>query len=953
MATVTPNRPEERVAHPLHRLRQAIRTYVTLEGLAVTALYLALWFWIGLLLDYGFFKLFTIDWVQELPRPFRAGLLVLLLAGLAAVALLKVGVRLFREFRAPALALVLERRFPDLLGDRLITAVELADPRLADRYGMSQAMIDQTVSDAAERVEQLALPDVFDWSRLRRLGTAVLALTAGVFLLVGTGYCAFTGTANVGRFVNQFGDTAAIWFERNVLLFDTIWPRRAQLELVDFPGDEIRVGRDAPPPTLRVRALKWVVADHDRHRAPEGWRSLSWADLTPALLGAGLPAVSLPEGWAEGTVDQVELRLARPEAAGTLPAETAEAVRQVLERLRERAASPGMSRRLRELAVPTGVEVLYRGATTKSEQGLPPGANYEFAGTVANLRETLRFTVRGEDYNTPAKRIVVVPPPALVELAADEAQPAYLHFLPPADGSAEDLRGKRAVFKSRPVSLTGEKSTVQVPAGTDLVLTGRTDKPLKADGGVRLVPYKAGAPPIPLEVDRLDLQTFALRIPSVNTALDFVFEFTDTDQVTGRRHVEVRPAHDAAPEVDVQVEVIRKVNQAYLVTAKALVPFSGKVRDDRGLSAVEYAYTVEKVEAPTEARASLSLAVGAAGAGGVAPSLPFLALLRPTVGPAPVEDAGRQAQGVPLTTFDKLRREQAAKALTRARLEELLTRPPEANLLKSFDLDPELEVFNVGRLSLAAGDDKSLPQSHRLRLWVAATDNNVETGPGVGQSKEKFTFLVVSENELLAEIAKEEEGLHVKLEEAVNRLKDGKIKLDKIAQELADLKPDEFSPLARRTEEVQEAASRSGDTAREVLTDYTRILKELRANQVQTGMINKVSDKICEPLDAALNVDFVQTDDALRELLRTLEAKTADPRAAGAARERLQALIDRLNGVLENMGDITTLNKLITALVQIEKREREEYDRLKELLREKEKKLLDVLDDVSKPKDKP
>jgi hypothetical protein len=52
------------------------------------------------------------------------------------------------------------------------------------------------------------------------------------------------------------------------------------------------------------------------------------------------------------------------------------------------------------------------------------------------------------------------------------------------------------------------------------------------------------------------------------------------------------------------------------------------------------------------------------------------------------------------------------------------------------------------------------------------------------------------------------------------------------------------------------------------------------------------------------------------------------------------------------MGDVTTINKLITALVQIEKREREEYDRLKDLLRKKEEDLLGPLDTPPKPKEK-
>ena len=64
----------------------------------------------------------------------------ILVAGLLAVVVVKVILRLVREFRDSALALVLERRFPRQLGDRLITAVEMADPHLAKKYGYSQQM---------------------------------------------------------------------------------------------------------------------------------------------------------------------------------------------------------------------------------------------------------------------------------------------------------------------------------------------------------------------------------------------------------------------------------------------------------------------------------------------------------------------------------------------------------------------------------------------------------------------------------------------------------------------------------------------------------------------------------------------------------------------------------------------------------------------------------------------
>src|SRR5712692_3630199 len=309
MATVTPRPPvrsreesQRRVASPLERLRGAIRLYVTAEGAAVFLLYLALWFWIGLLLDYVFFKVTGIDWVQVLSHGFRLGLLLVLLAGLLAVVAVKVVLRLVREFREAALALVLERRFPNLLGDRLITAVELADPRVADKYGYSQAMVEQTIHDAAERVEKVPVNEVFNWRRLTRAFVLVAGLTFGVYALVGAGFWVYHALKSeetaakhrregLGDFAGRLGDVAGIWFERNVLLADTIWPRRAYLELLDFPGDERRIGRDAPPPSLRARAYKWVVADSNRERAPEGWRALQWDELAKVVSLVHVPEV--------------------------------------------------------------------------------------------------------------------------------------------------------------------------------------------------------------------------------------------------------------------------------------------------------------------------------------------------------------------------------------------------------------------------------------------------------------------------------------------------------------------------------------------------------------------------------------------------------------------------------------------------------------------------------------
>ncbi|HLJ93669.1 MAG TPA: hypothetical protein VKU02_10815 [Gemmataceae bacterium] len=921
MATVTDPKAsfqredsERRVRHPLQRLRSTIRSYIAAEGFAVLGLYLALWFWIGLLLDFGFFKVFGVDWVQLLPYSLRAVMLAGLVTGLVALVAFKVLLRLLREFRDSALALLLERRFPTVLGDRLITAVELADPRKAARYGYSQPMVDQTIRDAADRVDRLEVAQVFDWRRLRRYAVAVVFLTLGIFLLVGTVSCLAARTG-VRSFLVGFQNVSSIWFERNILLANTIWPRKCHLELVNFPeSGDLRVGRNASPPGLRVRALKWVLADST---APEGWRALRWSDLGPNLLGSDAPSVPLPEDWQQWSVDRIESQLENREVVATLNGDMVSALRNVFERLEERAESLGMARRLRKLTIPNQVVVYYRGETVRSEQTLKKQSDSEYSGVLSDLKESVRFTANGEDYYTPYKRITLVPPPGLIELTCDEERPAYLHQRRPPGGTLADLKGKKTIVKGLPVSLAATLSRIDVAAGTNVVLYGKTDKLLRDVDGIRMRP-REGSAPIHAPITRNHAQAFEVRFENVTAPLDFDFDFTDTDNVVGQRHVTIKPMEDMPPDVDAVVEVIRKNNQGYLATTSARIPFSGKLRDDHGLSEVNYAYTVLALDA--QAALAIRPAISAfqflpRGLGSELVAMAYLAWLG-TAAKAVVEEPNQSAEKRPLTAF--------ARALA--------NESTQNQAVLNLTLDPEEEFFEVGQLGLKVSEDPQTQHRYRLRLWVEALDNNVDTGPGVGISKEKFTIVLVSENELLLEIAKEEESLHVKLEDTVNKLKDARNKLEQVILEMPSLRAEEFSPMALRADEIRGVIVRGGDVSREIYADYRKILKELQVNRVRSKIIEKVQRSICEPLDLAINQEFVHSEESMTAFQKTLDQdKKANVEAGNLARVQLEQVIDRLTRILDAMGDITTINKLIEQLTMIEKAERNAYERFKQI----------------------
>ena len=113
---------------------------------------------------------------------------------LSALVAFVVMTRFFKEFRDSALALVLEKRFPNVLGDRLITAVELHNPKAAAKYGYSPELVAQTIHEAADRVEQVPVGQVFAWGRLYAYGLVLIYLSAGLYLLTAAGFATTTVT---------------------------------------------------------------------------------------------------------------------------------------------------------------------------------------------------------------------------------------------------------------------------------------------------------------------------------------------------------------------------------------------------------------------------------------------------------------------------------------------------------------------------------------------------------------------------------------------------------------------------------------------------------------------------------------------------------------------------------------------------------------------------------------
>ncbi len=220
MSTTSSTVPTE-ITRVLSDLRARIRRYVLWEGIAWVILFLALVFWGLYATDAVHFAVRKL----ELPLWLRRSLVVAGIAGLAWVFLTRIVWRLLRPLEPRSLALLLERKFPDL-SERLITAVELEGQSL-ERSAQSNAMLQQTLADLGRQLGTLDVTPVFDFRPLRRG-----ALIAGVLVASIVGFGVVNAQAMSRWYAAFIGGDANYWerFRQNSLI----------AHVVAQPGDRVR-----------------------------------------------------------------------------------------------------------------------------------------------------------------------------------------------------------------------------------------------------------------------------------------------------------------------------------------------------------------------------------------------------------------------------------------------------------------------------------------------------------------------------------------------------------------------------------------------------------------------------------------------------------------------------------------------------------------------------------------
>lgn len=1020
-----PFRPDERIVHPLDQLRGLIRRYVVIEGILAALIFLGGWYAFLLVFDYGLFKLFTWDWVMETGQWLRGTALTA--AGIILVSLLvrRIFIRLTTELSYPALALVLERRFPSILGDRLITAVELANVEQMARYGYSPAMIRQTIAEARELVGRVAVREVFNWQRLWRMALWAVAIPLACIVSAFVVHAVALQGVQLRAAAWKLWHVTTVLVERNLFLWDTPWPRRALLVPDEATAQGLRIARDGGVARLRAVAYRWVIADRSR---PEGWRPLLWTDVTEQLIGQPVPAIPfdqltqameppahhalaglmggvvlpllpsvsvsharLPVDPSSWTLDELERLLRNEETAGHLRlrqvmGDEYSALLAVFERLEELAEDPAWARTVRRLDVPSQVSYVYSGRRTAGTGPLVPEGPAAYVGEISGLKEDVRFVLKAEDFRTPPRTITLVPPPTLARLTAVTYEPAYLHHPAPQGQGYEALRGLRQRMPEQRLSLTGDKTILVVPAGTEVVLTATTEEPIVAAYVLPRIGRVPGAQPgsaapVPLSITDGEPAEPAAAAAGHTCVLEFrgtyrltapvecTLELVNADGIRSRRDLLIQVVEDQPPVVEMAPDVIRRVGNLYYVTPRARIPFNpdSYLRDDHGLSKVEYhvSYAPEDSEISRLLRVAQGLRLLAPVPLPATPAAVETALLLPLTQRAMPHNS-RQEAAFLLGKFYRL--EQTLRRETPEHLALLLQQPlvrenrelirtfklrteiiprrttrPDGSL-ESFRWDIEGDYFDMAGLGLEAPPGEVQPR-YRVDLTIRATDTNYDTGPQVASAAEPLRLLVVSPADLLVEIGKEEESLAVRLDDALRRLTDAQRKYAYVRSVHDGQRLDERDPARVRAKDVGADLNKARELVQQVAREFRRIERECIVNQLDErtvwhyGTFTNRLDRVLgdNPLtvtpaeDAELRSGRLVPEqtfpavEALHQKVLALldEGQLAPLPLVAQADDALQALYRELSKIRATLGEAQSKDRLIRELTAlIERRER-------------------------------
>lgn len=812
----------------LQRLRSRIRQYVLLEGLALVAVLLGALFWGSFLIDWCYFQLSRL----ELPRWFRASILIAGIGLLAFGLVAWVALRLLRSLRSRALALVLERRFPEL-DDRLITAVEAADGVTTAESPITTAMLRQTIADAARAVSQLDLNSVFDKAPIRRA-----ILTASVLLASILGL-AVTNSAAMER-----------WIDGYLNLRNGYWPRETELtvRVVVQPGDRVRDFVDGVYKHAKGTDLALRI------EVPKGKKVPPQIRLDVRLAnGRGNVRVFLTRVGEEpfrhtlpGLLDDADLWVTGGDYMNASPYHVQVVQPPDVEQVALHCLFPeytGLNQRSGGQIVRTLQQV--NGAQTS----LPLAT--DFVLNVTTNKPLQHMRIEG-DAGAERWEITLHAPGA----ASSSGEPVGAIGLKSQDGRPEI----KVPWPDAVTQAIWSTNSKQVALPFVLAPDGATSLPemIRAAAETK----QPLAFPLPLAPD---------------SAIRIILEDADgIGSVTPARFT-INGIVDQPPAVTTE---LRGIGSS--ITRKARIPVAGTLTDDYGVTSARFEYRVDDGQAWSP----------------------------------------REFQSPP-----------------KGSLREFELRRADTEAFERFDVLPlDLSIGRKLTLSVSALDGCTVAEARRpaFPAKAAADGESTETPPPASSELPahramgmKYSFTIVSEEELLSMLYAREINIRKRFEQIITEMKQARQELKtqrEKADEAAKLKKDgtraDAEPLVALNQGLSASADRSLHAVRKnavetagVETSFVDIREELVNNAADTPlMLERLDDRIIAPLKKINLATYPAIDAALGLFKLALEKNTDPTGPMDDAIDSLDTAIQSMEQILSEMRELAKFHEVVEQL---------------------------------------
>ncbi len=823
------------LASILSRLRSQIRRYVLLEGIAVVVAVLGGIFWFSFGLDHAWFAVSRL----ELPVWFRATFDVLVIGLIAFLVTTWIGLRLFRSFRTKALALVLERRFPQL-DDRLVTAVEFAETAQDPGSELSHALLQRTIDDAVRATRQLNLDEVFNPQPLRR------AFIFAVVLIVSIGGLGI---------INQ--QALATWKASFISLDAKYWQREVGLtvKVLAQPGDLVREFKQQSYKHARGADLTLLIEVDEHKQAPERVQlRYRFADgrgtgtVLCSRVGERQFRHSIP-----GVLDNIEFWIYGGDFVNPTPYRVQIVDPPRLDRIELQSRYPE-----------------YTGMNSTDSSASPTGrVPVAVRGTQVSIPLETDFRLEAVS-NKPLRRIRLQMANQEVELdAATDNNFRYRLIDRPEDPQQQPKITEYSVASSGEAPLLDATRThVSLPFLLSNLQTDATKA--RRDELQQQLNLAAGGTVMPLLVLKPDTQ---IRI---------FLEDSDEILTAEPARVMVNGVVDQTPVVETKLRGI-----GTSITRKASIPILGRVSDDYGIADVRFEFQVNDAADWTARPLEVAL-------------------------------------------------------------------DPAKNLVREFKLqrnkDEELERFEVVPLDLSL--------NQKLVVTLVATDRDHLNGPHLTRG-ERYTFKVVTNEELLSQLYQRELNLRRRFEQIISESKETQqdlIRHRARVDERARLNGqpednDSKQKLTTLSNAIVACAERSLHAVRKSANENAALelsFRDIREELVNNGLhtpqtLERLDDRIVKPLHAINEKDYPAVDEALG-LYRLANNKGQDPTPAiDASVQSLGLLIANMERILGEMRKLETFQEALEQLKAIIEQQEQLTDKVKK--QQKRELLKDALKD--------